>query len=536
MGVNTCGAVPSPCVNRDRKQRSSACSVGIFSGNSDGRLAGDLVDVIGVAEACCGSSVLESPLGSGVQPDGGCNLVDVFNLIGVDKQVVLTAGLNLAVAYGLTNERNDGIGSVGSNGYLSCHLCYVALLVRDLEGDVMNAIGQCKVTGVDLACRELAGNSLTVHINLRAGAVDAGRIAGVVDHILNCVGSERKNVGLNSRTVKGVSVQVVKCERVGDDRSITIVNNVGVVEGDVVDVEGYVLSALSGGRNDPLDESGSVVGSLVTSKRTVGILVVGGGYICGGNIVEIAVYISPACFGDLVACQLGEALLNILICKVQISCADSSVRSLVGVRQSGAGAYSLFGDVHPHTETGAGDAVSGVTEYLGVAGVVQIAVHPVLEGSALGIVKGIAESVVAGVNLAVFAGSKESAFLDTCGNIVACSGSPVGLNALVRHCVAAGVSTAGDSFFHSSPVEPFGDVAVLEVKENFAALTKGNGYGDGSHIRILVDSGHGTAGDGLIGGRIIHKALHGARCHGEIISGSRSIHLSAVVHGVNGEV
>ena len=241
---NTVNAlIPCPSIYRNGKEGLLSGKVRAFVGDGDGRLAGDLVDVIGVAEACCGRSVLESPLGSGVQPDSGCDLIDLLSLIGVDQKVVLIAHLQGGCAYCLAHKRYNGIARVGSDSYLSGHLCYIALLVGDLEGDVMNAVGQCKVTGVDLACGELAGNSLTVHINLRAGAVDAGRIAGVVDHILNCVGSEGKNVGLNSRTVKGVSVQVIKCERVRNDGSVTIVYYVGVVEGDVVDIEGYVLSA-----------------------------------------------------------------------------------------------------------------------------------------------------------------------------------------------------------------------------------------------------------------------------------------------------
>ena len=133
---------------------------------------------------------------------------------------------------------------------------------------------------------------------------------------------------------------------------------------------------------------------------------------------------------------------------------------------------------------------------------------------------------------AVITGSKEGSFLNTGRYRVRCCC----VISFIRHGVSAGVTTIGNSLLHSLPIKPFGNVAVFEVKEDFAALTEGNGYGDGSHIRILVGSGHGTAGDGLIGGRIIHKALHGARCHGEIIGGSRCIHLSAVVHGVNGEV
>ena len=539
VGVDAGGAVPSPSVDRDREQGLLTGEGGTIVGDGDGRLAGDIIDVKVIAEALSGSRILERPLGCGVQPDGGGDLVDLLSLIGVDQQVVLAAHLDLAVTDSLSYKGDNRIVVVSSvYGDLLGHLGDVALLVRDLEGDIVDAVGQSEVTGCDLAGGELAGNFIAVDVDLSGRTVDTGRVAGVVDGILNSVSGEAEDVGVDSGAVQSIGTEVVQRQRVADDGSVAVVNNVGVVEGDVVDVEGNVLSALRGGRNDPLDERGSVVAGLCTGQRTVSILIVRSGDIGVGNIIEVAVDICPAGLGNLVGGELGEALLHILIGEVQISGADGAVRRLIGVGQTRAGTDSLFGDVHPHTKTGACDAVRGVAEDLGVAGVVQITVHPVLEGSALGIVEGVAESVVTGVNLtAVIAGCEEGAFLDAGRNVVGSSGRPVGLYALVRHGVAAGVFAVGNSLFHAAPVEPVGNVAVFKVEEDFGSLTVGNGNGDGSDILvILIGRGDGTGSDGLILGRIVHEVLHITGSHIEIVCVSSSIHLGAVVHRGDGEV
>ena len=211
VGVDAGGAVPSPSVDRDREQGLYSGEGGTFVGDGDGRLAGDLIDVILVAEAVSGSRVLERPLGSGVQPDGGGDLVDLLSMIGVDQQVVLAAHLDLAVTDSLAFQRNGRIFVVsGSNGDLTGHFGDITLLVRNLEGDIMDAIGQSDIIAGDLACCKSSVNFLTIDQDLSGVGINAGSVAGVMSSIFNSVSGKAEYVGVHYAAVKLMGFLILK--------------------------------------------------------------------------------------------------------------------------------------------------------------------------------------------------------------------------------------------------------------------------------------------------------------------------------------
>ena len=534
-GVMACGAVPCPCVDGDGDQGSSTGNSDVTHAG-DGQLggAGQLVQLVGDLKAMENVHVLQSPFGSGVKPDLGGDGLDGLHLIGVDHQVVLRAGIQLAVSLGLggsTGHGDDGLLGLGGDGDLLGQLGVVALLIRDLEGHVMDTVGQDHAGGGDLTCGVGGIDLLAVHVDLGGSGIQTGEV-GTVGGIIGHGSGEVQSIKVDGRT-ELVVVQVVQYQRIADDGSVAIVHHVGVVQSDVIDVDGALLSAGGGGGDDELDEGGSIVGLRSAGVVPVLILVVGAGHVGGGDRIQIAVDVCPTCLGDLLGGQLGEALLHVLIGEVQVSGVQLTGSRLVGIGQTGAETHGLLGDVHPHTQTGTVDALLHVAVGHDVTQVVQVCVLPVGMGDGLGVVQGVAQRVVTAVNrVTVLAGRQEDILADTALDQVT-AGSTL---RLIDHGITAIVQAVLLGLDHVEVVAPLGDIGILEVLQDVGALTEGNVDLDSTQIGVLVGGGHGSILDGLVGGSAVDVAQHLTGRHGEVQSACGQMNLCAVVHSGDREV
>ena len=268
--------------------------------------------------------MLKRPLGSGVEPKLEVNGIDALNLIGIKGHVVLTACVDQTVSLGLyssTVKCNNGRSIVACDNDLLGKLGVVTLLVSDLEGDVVCTVGKCDTCSGELACGKLGVNLVTVNIYLSGSLVET-RIVSTVTGILCSVSSNCNGIVVKCSAVDCKRILVLKDKRIGDDRHVSVIYSVTVIKSNVIDVECTLLCTGCRRGNDELNECGSIVGVCRSGHISVCILIIRCRNVCLGDLLHIYVYVSPTCFGDLVAGQLREALFYILICKIEICSID----------------------------------------------------------------------------------------------------------------------------------------------------------------------------------------------------------------------
>ena len=536
--VETQHLVPAPGVHGDGQEGGLTGSLAVHTGHSDIGGAGILVQDVLHLEAVEDHHLLQRPLGSGVEPQLEVDGIDAFHLVGIQRDVVLAAGVELAVglhAHGDALQGHRGNVALGSDHDLTGQLGVVALLVRDFEGDIVGAVGQLDTGGGDLTGGELGGDLVAVHIDLRGGLVQTGEV-GATGGILHGAGGDGDGIVVQRPAVDGEAGLILQDQRIGDDGHIAIIHSVGVIQRDVVDVEGDLLSAGGGGGHDELDEGRSVVALRITAVSAVLGLVVGGGHIGVGDLLHVHIHIGPACLGDLVAGQLGEALLHILIGQIQVGGVQRAGGVvLVGVGETGAAAHGLLGDVHPHTQTGAVDALLGIQQGDGITPVVQIGVLPVGMGLGVAVVHGVGQRIVAAVDLTVLPVRQEHVLIDALLHQIAGGSS----RSLVDHSVSIVILALLGGLYQIEVVAPVLGIflTALEVEEDIGALTKGDSDAVGSDGSvILIGSGDGSRGTGALGGSGVDEAVHGTGGADEVVSIGGGIHIRTVVQGGDSEV
>ena len=297
MRITPCGAIPAPCIYGKRSQNSSAGCFCILARNGDLSRAGQFVDRIIDLKSAQNRHVFKSPLGCRVQPYLDRDTVNGFNLIRFEKKVVLRTGFEKAVCKSLPFQADDRIIRAGSNNDLARQFGIVALFICNFKRDVM-----CTVRKNDAACRDFAGgkvsiNRLTIHIDLCSCRVKTG-IVRAVRSVFCGIGSHADGIEINGVVLDGITVLIIQNQRIGDHGRIAVINNITVVQGNIVNVEGDLFCTGRRGGNDPLDERRRIV---CLCRIALSVTKHARADIRSGDIIQITVDICPTGLRNLVA-------------------------------------------------------------------------------------------------------------------------------------------------------------------------------------------------------------------------------------------
>ena len=467
--------IPAPCIHRNGEQGFIAGGVAINASHSDISSAGVLIQGVLHLKAIEHHHMLQSPLGRGVEPQLEVNSRNALNLIGVQKNVILTAGIQQTII--LNTHGNTRQGDTGNFGFcvdndLLGKLGIVTLLIRDLKGNIVGAIGQLNATCRDLACCKLGGNLMTVDVHLGGGFIQAGIVCTAACIFLSAC-SYGDGIIVQSSSINREAGLVFQNQSIRNDGHITVIYSVTVVKGDIINVESNLFRTGSRRGNNKLNECRGIVRSFLARQISVFILIIGSGNIGIGDLLHVHIDICPTCLRNLITGQLGETLLHIHICQVQI-CSIQFAGSiiLVGISETGTASNRFLGDVHPHTQTCAGNTLRGIEQGNRRTPVVEVCILPVRMCSRITIVYRISERIITAVHLTVRLICKEYIFMNAIFNQVAGSRT----YRLVNRRIAVIIFAIFGSFYQIEVVTPILGIffATFKVEEDIGTLTKGN--------------------------------------------------------------
>ena len=365
----------------------------------------------------------------------------------------------------------QGHDSITGDGDGAGDLSQIAQLVLDLEADPVDAGVQGNVVAGQNAAGNVGIHGNTVNQNNAGGVVQAGIVCDLGGE---CHGSAGDLCAiLQSHGLVGGGVGDIT-----DGGQDSIVHSRGVVQSDVIDVEG-----------DDSRFSGLDVGTGNGGRTGVGLVVgIGSSDVVVGSQVDGS--IDPARLGDI---SLGA---GIQVLHGAISGGEGEVSLLAGgfggielglEGQTG----SILRDVQPHTQLGCILAVGHVTQNDLLTNVEQNIIGPACEAG-ISIVKAPCQRILAVLDLTAHVRrGQERGGADL---LVELTANGIRTNQSVVDTVVDGPLLG----IHKA--HPAVDRAVLEVEEDLGALAEG----DGDHIGLgcVGDIGRGDihTGDGLIGG------------------------------------
>ena len=439
IGIGVAG-LQLPDANGDGSQNSLALGHnGAGAGDHDGGDVVVSVDAVGSGEALGQIHVIQLPGAQGIQVDGEGNALGGVN-IGSDQVDVVDRAVKDTVQSCVVRNHLHGcdIGA-GVHDDLTDHGAVVAHIIADGELNGVLTVSQLHIGDSDLAVAVGEVNGNAIDISLSGGRVQAGCVGS---DLISYGSGEGQNVGLGGLTIQLGSVigELIGIDNAGELRSVSVVHSLGVVDGNVVDVEGEVTGdvgiigsvvavggAVTVGNVELHDRAG--VQSYSGVCRGVDGQVVPAGLLEGGDNTSTA--------GSIIHILTGHA--GPLVITVGI---------LLGSTLNGPTsphAYGLLGHIDPHTDA------SSVLEYHGNCGADQRGLLVTgLQG--VGVVDPSLHSIVAGVDLTLLGGNNP---------LVAFRPYIVVLSA----CRFGEYQTAGG--------------AVLEVEDDLRTLTQLQGSGSG---------------------------------------------------------
>ena len=274
-----------PGADGDRGQdRPTRSGILPRAGDDDGSDVVVSLDGVGSGEACGKSHALQFPNTAVVEIQRKLHLVDGLDVGGHEIQPVERTDQK-AVGVGIAGDELNR-GRVGAALYLNRTVgpCHVAVLVGDAELDRVDTVGQGHARDGDLAVFVGAGDLHAVNIGVGGASVKAGGVGegGIVGH----GDRENRGVTVDGLTPHGLGVARDRHRGSRKDGGAVIRDSVGVVEGDVVYVEGILTIEVEAVRGGGISVNGEVDGGNGASRDG------------GGDIV-------PALLqrGELTACE-----------------------------------------------------------------------------------------------------------------------------------------------------------------------------------------------------------------------------------------
>ena len=471
--------IPSPNADGNADERVAQSLAGdavLLYGHS--QQLGDLVVGEGSLEAVGNDGTLGLPLVGVVQLQGGDQLVHSGQIGHVDIHVV--DGLSHG---GLTGDVVAGKlhGGIACNGKGAGDLHGITQLILHLEG---NSVNTCVQSHVALGGESITGdgrlNNHAVNSDFTGGQIQSGVIGNgsgechvvAVDHsaVLQSDGGIGGGVGGG-----------------GDGGQNSVIHSRGVVQSNVVDVEGNLVSRI--GLYVGTKERGRTGVALIGSHGHAEVIVLGNvdghvhptglGNIRIGSRVQVGLIAGNGRGEHEVILLAGVGAVGILY--VELGLEGQTLT---------CGRECILGNVDPHTQGSCLHSVGHVTKNDGLAHVEQDVVGPACKSS-IGIVQSPSQCIVTVSDLTAVGG-----------------GGDEGIAAQVLIELTGQRSRANQSVIHTVVLRPLlslleaheaGLVAVLKVKEDLGALTELNGVGQ---YDLAVGDRHVNTGDGrVIGGR-----------------------------------
>ena len=474
VGIGVAG-LQLPDANGDGSQNSLALGHnGAGAGDHDGGDVVVSVDAVGSGEALGQIHVIQLPGAQGIQVDGEGNALGGVN-IGSDQVDVVDRTVKDTVQSCVVRNHLHGcdIGA-GVHDDLTDHGAVVAHIIADGELNGVLTVSQLHIGDSDLAVAVGEVNGNAVDVSLSGGRIQTGR---VVSDLISDGSGEGQNIGLGGLTLQLGSVigELIGIDNAGELGSVSVVHSLGVVDGNVVDVEGEVT-----------DDVG-IIGSIVAVGRAVTVGNVELHDRAGMHSYSI---IRGSIDGQIMPPGLAEAGNNtgtagsIIHILTGNTCPSIGLPVLLQLsamnRPTSPETHGLFGHIDPHTHAGS------VLEYHGDCGADQRGLHITgLQG--VGVVDPSLQGVVAGVDLALLSGN---------GPLVALRPYIIVLSAF-----GLGEDQAAGG-------------AVLEVKDDLRTLTQFQGSGSG-------DLGSEGEGCGHLGGGSSNAFSAGGK--GQTIKGTDGV-------------
>ena len=228
LGVNR-GISPRPNAGRNADQSLCTGQATLASlGHSNGHGVSILVHRSGSSEALCNDEVCIFPLVSSVQIQNSRKLRDGLNVGHVDIDVVDGVVLQQVVQIVMTAK---SYRSRTGNGEGLALLGGVAHVVGNLKGNGVRTVGEIDLRAANGAVSSRnAGQCNTVNIDLSRIVIQAG------------------SVGSNEISHRGVKGSLVVTHRVNgyvaDDRSISVIDSITVVQSQLIKIEYQILRSI----------------------------------------------------------------------------------------------------------------------------------------------------------------------------------------------------------------------------------------------------------------------------------------------------
>ena len=160
--------------------------------------------------SCCSlytlsaNNVVILKLMCGVQLESCHNLRDCSCVGSLDIKVIYRTRLGNAVVFVTTYDSNDRIACRSINGYHLGHTSFIALVIKDNEGNAVFAVCKVNIIQRDVSVGSLeavlSGSINAVHIDLCSSVIETGHIAVTGNVSYLCI--EGKKVAVNSLTVQ----------------------------------------------------------------------------------------------------------------------------------------------------------------------------------------------------------------------------------------------------------------------------------------------------------------------------------------------
>ena len=462
---------PGPQTDGDADQNIGSGSHSGLSDEGDGQLVGVAVDgAVSHHEAGGNDQILRLPVVGILQPQSCSQTVQVSHVSNLQIHIVNGIVLGCQAAVVVTGQSD---GSITGNGEGAGHSCQVAQLVADLEGNGVRTAGQSHLCGG----HDLAGNggvqSNTVHQNLSGGSIQ-GLVVGNL-------GGESNRIAINFPAIGQLDGSILgSVADTGNGGQHTVLHSGGVVQGNVVDVEGVNSGGI--GLDISSDERGGTriagIGSNGSAQIVVrgevdgGIDPTGFGDICLSSGVQVLYYTANSGKGE-VGLLAGVGAVRILCIELGLECQTCCA----------------LGDIQPHAQSGSILAVGNVTQDDGLANIEQHIVGPACK-CGVRVVSTPCQRIVAVLDLAAVFNAGHG---DLAGDLLAeLTSQRIGANQGVVHAVVNG-PLLGILEAHEAC-----GVAIFKVIDDLGALAVGNGQHIGHGCIGQVSNRHIHTGNGLI--------------------------------------
>ena len=443
------------------------------------------------------------------------------------------------IAVVVTTKGNHGVSSCSIHRQGLGHTGFIALFIADHKSDRVCTVGQINIGQSHAATRRfkasISGHIYAIDIDLGGGIVQTCCVAchGVSDR--RAEGEIVVGNGLTVQSHKAINIS--GHGGIGDDGSVSVINNVTVIKRDVVDIQNKLFHriVILRGAVDELEQRREIISvcflAIVHSIVLIGIILRRRLEIIRRQIV---INIDPTRFGnsvvgivtDIFPVKIGHHIVVVCI---------KLARAVLGkgAADTKCSISGVLRHIHPHTYANRTLSVSYITPDLCFTRIVQVIVDPIADALCVQTVKLKPKRILTRLDTtSVLFCSKKN----TCTYIFN--------TVAVIFRIENGIFRIGVLFiFSSDPFAdrigsaPVADISVLEIEENFGSLAKLNTYRGRTYRRIMLIgcSDHSTSDRFIISSGEI-KATQGT-CRGILyrpikIGGDR-VGFVVVIHSNN---